>query len=76
MAKLIVDTHRTRSYTVNTKGNKVNTVIEIEILKQDLTICERELELAEKRVLELEALRRQLEYDYAEAERELEKNYA
>ena len=51
-------------------------MIEIEILKQDLTICERELEQAEKRVLELEALRRQLEYDYAEAERELEKNYA
>jgi len=53
-----------------------HSVTEIEILKQDLTICERELEIAEKRVLELEALRRQLEYDYAEAERELEKNYA
>jgi len=51
-------------------------VTEIELLKMDLVTCDRELELAEKRVLELEALRRQLEYDYAEAERELEKNYA
>jgi len=42
----------------------------------DLITCDRELELAEKRVLELEAMRRQLEHDYAEAERELEKNYA
>jgi len=49
---------------------------EIEMLKQDLIICEQELAHTEQRVLELTALQRRLAYDIAEAERELEQDYA
>lgn len=49
---------------------------ELELLRMDHDICVRELERAEQHVRELEAMQRQLEYDIAEAERELERDYA
>jgi len=49
---------------------------ELELLKQDLQECDAEIAAAERRLYQLEAIHRQLEYDIAEAEREQEKNYA
>lgn len=48
---------------------------ELELLKQDLQECDREIAAAERKLYQLEAQRRQLEHDIAEAERELEKDY-
>jgi hypothetical protein len=43
---------------------------ELELLITDLRDCEREIDRTEGRLYQLEALRRQLEHDIAEAERE------
>ena len=49
---------------------------ELELLKQDLQECDAEIAAAEQRMYQLEAIHRQLEYDIAEAERELERDHA
>ena len=49
---------------------------EVELLIADLRDCDAEIAAVERRLYQLEAMRRQLEYDYAEAERELEQDYA
>jgi len=49
---------------------------EVELLKHDLRDCDAEIAAAERRLYQLEAMRRQLEHDIAEAERELERDYA
>lgn len=49
---------------------------ETELLRQDLQTCSREIAVVERRLYQLEAMRRRLEHDIAEAEREQEREYA
>jgi hypothetical protein len=49
---------------------------EVELLKIDLRDCDSEIAAVERRLYQLEAMRRQLEHDIAEAEREQERDYA
>jgi len=51
-------------------------VTEVELLIVDLRDCDAEIAAVERRLYQLEAMRRQLEHDYAEAEREQEQDYA
>ena len=48
---------------------------ELELLKTDLRNCDAEIAAVERKLYQLEAMRRQLEHDIAEAERELERDY-
>lgn len=43
---------------------------ELELLKRDLQECDREIDAVERGLYQLEAIRRRLEHDIAEAERE------
>lgn len=45
---------------------------EVELLMIDLRDCDAEIAAVERRLYQLEAMRRQLEHDIAEAERERE----
>ena len=49
---------------------------ELELLKIDLRDCDAEISAAQRRLYQLEAMRRQLEHDIAEAEREREQDHA
>ena len=49
---------------------------ELELLMTDLRDCDAEIAAAERRLYQLEAMRRQLEHDIAETEREQERDYA